>query len=205
MAKYFLFILAVSLLACKGQGDKSRLKQDLKDPQSVIQEKEKQSIEKQYDNLGELVSTISFEVKTDNIKDFGNGFIPWASLEKPEQDIPNLFNKDEVVIKQTSIKIIIDYPLANPYEFELTSDKGFTRLQLLLEVSKQYYKLYDEEEKSATIKTVPIPKRKTMYNRNQTNGKYGVWGHDIADLDLSEIFVYKTSDGQIVLALDILS
>jgi hypothetical protein len=203
MTKFFLLILTISFLGCNWQSGNSNSKQDLKDPISVVQENEKKASEKQNDDLGELISTISFKVKTENKKDFEDGFIPWASLENPEQDIPNLFNKDEVVIKQALVKIIIDYPLTNQYELTLTSAKGFTRLQLLSEISKQYYKIYDEEEKSATIKTIPVDKRTTMYNRNQTNGKYGIWGHDIADLDLSEILVYRTTNGKIILSLNI--
>jgi hypothetical protein len=42
-----------------------------------------------------------------------------------------------------------------------------------------------------------------MYNRNETNGKYGIWGHDIADLDISGISVYKTKNGEIILTLNI--
>jgi hypothetical protein len=42
-----------------------------------------------------------------------------------------------------------------------------------------------------------------MYNRNQPKGKYGIWGHDIADLVLSEILVCKTTNGQFVFALNI--
>lgn len=203
MTKYFLIILTVSFLSCQGQTQKNSSKQDLKDPVAVIQENEKKSIEKQNDNLGELVATISFKVKTDNKKDYEDGFIPWASIEKPKDDISNLYDKDEVVIKETSIKIILDYPVTTKYEFTLLSDKGFTRQQLLLEISHHYYKLYEEEEKSATIKTIPIEKRTTMYNRNQTNGKYGIWGHDIADLVLSEILVYQTANGELVLTLNV--
>ena len=203
LVTYFIFFLTISFLSCKGQTQKTDAKQDLKDPLSIIQENEKKSTEKQNDKLGELISTITFKVKTDDKKDYKDGFIPSVSLEKPKQDIPNLFNKDEIVIKDTVIKIIIDYPLTNQFEFSLTSAKGFTRQQLLLEISNHYYKLYVEEEKTATIKTVPIAKRTTMYNRNQTNGKYGIWGHDIADLFLDEILVYKTTDGQIVLSLNI--
>ena len=201
MTKYFLIILTVSFLSCKGQSQKISLRRDLKDPIQLIQENEKKSIEKRNDNLGELVATILFKVKTDNRKDFEDGFIPWASIEKPMDDIPNLYNNDEIVIRETSIKIILDYPVTNQYEFTLISEKGFTRQQLLLEISNHYFKLYEEEEKSATIKTVPIEKRTTMYNRNQTNGKFGIWGHDIADLDLSEIMVYKTADEKFVLTL----
>lgn len=66
---------------------------------------------------------------------------------------------------------------------------------------KAYYKMYEEEEATATIKTIPLEKRTTMYNRNETNGKYGIWGHDIADLVLSEIHIYEDADKKLLLAL----
>lgn len=59
--------------------------------------------------------------------------------------------------------------MSSNYKFELISKKGFTRAQLINEISKRYYQLYDEEEKTATIKTVPMEQRK-IFNRNQTNG-----------------------------------
>lgn len=203
MKKFYILIMGIALIGCNRQSQQTTSVQETKDPFEKVKENEKIAQEKQYDNLGELISKISFNVKTDNKKDFDNGIIPWASIEKAKEDITNLVGKDEIVLKQTSIKIIIDYPLTNQYEFSLTSEKGFTRGQLLSEISQHYYKLYDEEEKSATIKTIPIDKRAQMYNRNETNGKYGIWGHDIADLDLAEIFVYKTADGKIILSLNI--
>jgi hypothetical protein len=203
MRKYILLILTISLISCKEQKKQSNLNAETKDPIEFIQENEQKSMEKQYGNLGDLISTIEFKVKTDNKKDYTDGFIPWASLENPKQDIPNLIEKEKIVIKQSLIKIIIDYPLTNQYEFTLTSNEGFSREQLLLEISNHYYKVFEEEENTATIKTTPIDKRTTMYNRNQTNGKYGIWGHDIADLVLSSINVYKTKNGEIILTLGI--
>jgi hypothetical protein len=203
MRKYILLILTISLISCNEQKKQSNLNAETKDPIEFIQENEKKSMEKQYGNLGDLISTIEFKVKTENKKDYTDGFIPWASLENPKQDIPNLVEKEKIVIKQSLIKIIIDYPLTNQYEFTLTSNEGFSREQLLLEISNHYYKVFEEEEKTATIKTTPIDKRTTMYNRNQTNGKYGIWGHDIADLVLSSINVYKTKNGEIILTLGI--
>ncbi|MNL30171.1 hypothetical protein D3C87_1518920 [compost metagenome] len=61
--------------------------------------------------------------------------------------------------------------------------------------------MYEEEEATATKKTIPPEKRIGMYNRNETNGKYGIWGHDIADLVLSEIQIYESADGKLILAL----
>jgi len=201
MRKYFLLLMTITFIGCKSQTQKSNSTTEIQDPIEFIKANEKIASEKQYDNLGELVSTIEFKVKTENKKDFEDGIIPWASIEKPQEDIPKLIDKDEIVIKQTLIKIIIDYPLTNNYEFTLSSENGFTRAKLLSEISKHYYLIYEEEEKSATVKTIPVEKRTTLYNRNQTNGKYGIWGHDIADLVLSEISVYKDKNGQIILSL----
>ncbi len=167
-----------------------------------MQLKEQASVKKGLpDSLGGLVTTISFEVKTKNLKDYPDGIIPYASIEKAETDIPGLVNKDMVVIHDTAIQIIIDYPLNNPYTFRLSSASGFTSAMLLKAISKHYYLVYDEEEKTATIKTLPMKKRK-MYNRNETNGKYGIWGHDIGDLVLAEAIVYRNEHGQVTLTLE---
>jgi hypothetical protein len=199
MLRHLIFvILTISFVGCKVQTNENS-KINLKDPFEVNQEREKKSLEKSYADIGELISTFDFKVKTDNFKNFEDGFIPWADLENPESDLPDLDKRDDIIIPYKQVKIIIDYPLINQYEFILKSDNGFSRGQLLTEISNHYYSLYEEEERTATIKTIPIDKRTTMYNRNETNGKYGIWGHDIADLDISSISVYKTKTGEIIL------
>ncbi|PKB17703.1 hypothetical protein [Flavobacterium sp. 5] len=167
----------------------------------ILTERENASAEKETNYLGQLINTISFNVKTDNTE-FENGIQSWASIEKPQNDLKNLIDRNQIVINEDKITVIIDYPLKNEYRFDLKSANGFDREKLLLEISKHYYELYEEEEKTATVKTLPMEKR-TMYNRNETNGKYGVWGHDIADLVLTDIFVYKNKSGKIILALNV--
>jgi hypothetical protein len=205
MVKHLLItILSISFVGCKGQtNENSGSMTNQKDPIEVVKEREQKSMAKNYSEIGELISTFEFKVKTNNLKDFEDGFIPWADLETPTNDLPNLYNRDEIIIPNKQIKIVIDYPLTNQYEFIIKSDNGFTRGQLLSEIGKHYYSLYEEEEKTATTKTIPLDKRTTMYNRNETNGKYGIWGHDIADLDLSGISVYKNSNGEIIITLNI--
>lgn len=203
MTKLYLFLLAIIFGGCTGPSEKTNPDPLDDDPIRVIQEREQNALEKRQEAPGTLISTIDFRVKTLNTVDFEGGIIPWANLQNPETDLPKLFDKDEVVLKDRLIRIIIAYPLTNPYEFTLTSNNGFTRSQLLLEISSIYYKIFEEEEETATIKTIPPDKRTRMMNRNETNGKYGIWGHDIADLDLSSISVYRTTNGDIVLSLDI--
>ena len=164
--------------------------------------KESVSLNKIVDEPGEFLLTIPFAVQTDNKKDFEDGLIPWVNIENPQNDIPQLVDRSKTVIEKNKITVVIDYPLENIYTFDLESPDGFTREELILEISKNYHKIYEEEEKTATVKTLPMEQRK-IQNRNETNGKYGIWGHDISDLDLSGISVYKRKDGQLIVLLGV--
>lgn len=157
-------------------------------------------------NQDELIATIEFGIKAskEELKDFEDGIIPWINIEKPEVEINRLIDADKVVVKYSEITLIIDYPLNKPAEFLLKSPgKSFTKKQLVLEISKRYHQIYEEEESSAKVKTIPIEKREGLINRNETDGKYGIWGHDISDLDLSSVEVYKTENGEIQIRLGI--
>jgi len=158
------------------------------------------------DTLGRKITTVTFRtnVTKADLKIYEDGIIPWVNLDTPQKRIKNLVNPDEMVIPYQKVVLIIDYPVAKPVFFELTSQsKGFTRKQIIFEISKKYHELYEEEEKTAKIKTIPMGQRKTLANRNETDGKYGIWGHDLSDLDLSSIDIYENADGRIFLSLDI--
>lgn len=161
---------------------------------------EEKSIVVNYDSLGTLISTIGFEVNADKSNDDESGKKNWIRIDSAQRDLKNLRWKDAIIIPDKKLTIIIDYPLSSNYTFELSSDTGFSREHLVTEICRHYYLLYEEEEKTATVKTIPLKERK-IYNRNQTNGKYGIWGHDISDLILSEILVRKTDSGEIILTL----
>jgi hypothetical protein len=157
-------------------------------------------------NPGELITTVEFGIKAnkEEIKDFEDGIIPWISIEEPEDQIDRLIDADKVVITYSEITLVIDYPLNKPAKFILKSlGKGFTKKQLVLEISKKYHEIYESEESSAKTKTIPIEKREGVINRNETDGKYGIWGHDIGDLDLSSVELYKTESGEIQILLGI--
>lgn len=179
---YLLLICMLLLFGCKKKAESNAAKNSFKIDGGPVKE-------------------ILFEVKNTK-QGFENGIQPWVNIQNFKTELINLINKDEVVISEKEITIVIDYPLTTPYIFTLKSDKGFTRERILTEIGQNYFKVYEEEEKSATEKTVPMEKRET-YNRNQTNGKYGIWGHDIADLILTDIQVFKNKDGKIILSLGI--
>ena len=156
-------------------------------------------------DIGNLISEISFEVKAtqDEAKDWDNGIIPWVSIAFSQSEINNLIEADEIVISDSEVEIYIDYPLNNPFKFKLKSDFGFSRKQLILAISKKYKAIYEEEENTAKVKTVPLNQRKGIINRNETDGKYGIWGHDLEDLDLSTIEVYRNKENKLELVLGI--
>lgn len=210
MKQLFLLLTVITALSCINQTDKKNVSDSTisssdslpKNYVDTITQLENQSTILNYDSLGQLISEIRFDVKTNNLEDYESGKIPWIRIDSPQVDIKNLIGKDEIVIHETKLTVIIDYPLSTSYKFGLISKGGFTRAQLINEISKHYYQLYDEEERTATIKTVPMKDRK-IYNRNQTNGKYGIWGHDIGDLVLDEIHVYKNATGEVFLILQL--
>lgn len=157
-------------------------------------------------NQGNIVTTIEFGVKAEpeDAKDFVDGIIPWINIENPENQINLLIDADKVVITDSEVTLVIDYPLNKPAEFILKSlGKGFTKKQLVLEISKKYHEIYEAEESSAKTKTIPVEKREGLVNRNETNGKYGICCHDIGDLDLSSAQVYKTENGKTQIVLEI--
>jgi hypothetical protein len=158
------------------------------------------------DSLGVLISKIDFNLKAtkEDLKIFDDGIIPWISINKPGKNIDSLIGADEIVLPFSEVTLIIDYPLTNKASFDIsTAGKGFSRKQLIRIISKKYHEIYKKEEKTAKAKTVPVDKRDSLLNRKQTDGKYGIWGHDLSDLDLGSIDVYKNDDGKIYLILDI--
>lgn len=197
---FFLTLSLLLFLSCNAQTkNPTVVEKNEKTYSDILQERIQDFVNKDYAELGQMLDEFDFKVKTDNIEDYEDGYIPWASLSNPTADVPNLYNKDEIIIKYPVIKVVIDYPVTDLYEFTLKSSNGFTRAQLFTEISKHYHLMYEEEEKTATIKTIPIDQRTELYNRNQTNGKYGLWGHDIADMDIAGVMVFKNKKGEIVI------
>lgn len=174
-----LLILSILFISCGQQHDQNMFSPD------AISDKKIQEIPE--------TSEILFEVRTLDRELAPDGIIPWISIENADKEVANLIDKDEIVLKEQVVDVTIDYPLENVTAIELKSDKksGFTRAELILKISAEYKRIYKEEEASAKEKTIPVEKREGLVNRNTTNGKYGIWGHDLGDLGLSEIIVHK--------------
>ena len=155
-------------------------------------------VESTYDIKEVTAAKIEFKVtaKPEDADICEEDICPWVELVNPESEIVRLRDADETVVHRQEVILIIDYPIKTPVEFKLhtTNGKGFTRVDLIRAIGEKYRMIYDEEEKTATIKTIPVERRKRSLNRNQTNGKYGIWGHDLQDLALSSIQVIEKND-----------
>lgn len=200
--RYILLIILFSLIfVCCNQGQPIVLND--KESNSKIDTSIRQSNDN--DTIGILVQTIDFKLKAskDELETFEDGVVPWISLDKPEKELNRLLNSSDIVLTCDKAILIIDYPLNKPASFVLTTTKGFSRKDLILEISKKYHEIYNEEETTSKIKTVPVDQRKQLLNRNETNGKYGIWGHDLSDLDLSAIEVHKNKEAEVYLILNV--
>ncbi|MCJ8292103.1 MAG: hypothetical protein HRT58_19660 [Crocinitomicaceae bacterium] len=178
MIKTFAWILTLILISCSSN---SQSQNSTSEGRSILDQSE-----------------ILFELRTtdpDYLESFPDGIIPWISIQNAAEEVDMLIGKNDLVLSSNSVLIIIDYPVNEPFEIEIKSDgtEGFTRSELILKISEEYKRIYKEEEESASIKTIPTEDRNRVVNRNETNGKYGIWGHDLIDLDLAAIVVHRES------------
>ena len=99
-------------------------------------------------------------------------------LDKSVQKVPypkNLLDSREI------IRIEFNYPLSATHTFEFHKKGGFTNMDFVRAVCKKYKEIYAEEDKSMSGKERYIP---GMFNRQTSDGKYGIWGHVLGDLFL---------------------
>lgn len=142
-----------------------------------------------------------------------NIYISSYNPDKWNETTENTLNPDEIVISDTDITIVYDYPLSKEFKFTYYSESGFSRKQLIELIVNEYKNIYKEEEdttenisveyiddnnekKVYTGKVIPEHIRvkvSCLINRHKTQGKYGIWGHDISDLVIEGI-TYNKND-----------
>lgn len=129
----------------------------------------------------------------------------YVSLSESDSQYENIKDGDKIVIDAKKIYIIYSYPLSNNFICEYQNDMGFTKFELIKLIMETYKQIYMEEEQTTQIPVVSIEeriKRGGLINRNGTNGKYSIWGHDLEDLNLWGISIY-TQEGNYYLSLGV--
>ena len=128
-------------------------------------------------------------------------------LHDPEKALAFLDRPEEIVIPFATATLMIDYPLTVPAEVPISSAllQGFTRGELVRLICDEYANIYEAEEGTAATKTVPVDERGVARNRNRTDGVYGIYGHDLQDLELTALRWTRKSDGSVVIELNVSS
>jgi hypothetical protein len=126
------------------------------------------------------MSGVSIDLGYQSICSINNS--DWHQDDFDDEEDKELLPPSEIVIASPIINIVIDYPVTNSAEYKHENPGGFTRKLLAELIAGDYQLMYDEEEKTTVIQ--PGTLAPFLINRNQTDGRYGIWGHDIGDLIL---------------------
>jgi hypothetical protein len=126
---------------------------------------------------------IEFEVDLPDMD--GDGCSPYVQLVDPARCLQYMRNGD-VIVAPAQIIINITYPLRNPAQVRVVEPAPITRRRLAELISQAYQQVYREEEAS---KSGHAKGNGMLLNRRETNGKYGIWGHDLGDLDLHTVIL----------------
>lgn len=111
----------------------------------------------------------------------------YFSILNIERSLKCMKDKEEVVISDSIIQMLFDFPFFNEFLFTFSSYRGFTREQLMRIVHAKYCEIYDEESKTYTRYSSKKSKYVDKLNRGNSNGKYGIWGYELEDLFLYTI------------------
>jgi hypothetical protein len=137
------------------------------------------------------LKSIDIQLKAygDELKIYEDGIVPHINLATAQNELKRLKNADEVVLNNQKVALIIDYPIVKPLNVVLeTSKKGFTRGELIRQISEKYDALYREIIQET--KTKPLSER-----------KYGLVNTEFLALDLASIEVYTMPSGKKLLTL----
>lgn len=146
-----------------------------------------------YYNVGNIWPS-KYDVKENefnNLKGKGRSFSRKGTILTYDVWIPD---ERKILAPNKIYTLIIDYPLENTYTQEVKSGKKGLVLREVLNIAVDAYKkIYKEEKKTSKLKEESISTRtkgkSRLINRAQTDGIYGIWGHDLSDLTITNIIV----------------
>ena len=132
--------------------------------------------------------------------------LPRLHLNDIDAAIAELDEPDEIVIPHEHAIVVIKYPLSVPASIEVHSpiEHGFTRAELVRAICESYQHVYEAEAATATTKPVlALEERAGNKRRNRTDGLYGIWGYDLAELVLTATHWQRRFDGVVVIDLQV--
>lgn len=142
----------------------------------------------------EIVKLI--EKDDDNTIWYNTGSV-WPSRHKKSDDLKVevwIEEHNRILKPNKKYTLIIDYPVRSPFEYSFTTnEKGMTLREVVDLAVKKYKQMYKEEDKSTSIKPMTMKEASkgkcSLLNRVQTDGKYGIYGHDLSHLTITNVGV----------------
>lgn len=121
-------------------------------------------------------------------------------LDSPDHAVAQLERPDEVVIPHQYANLVLAFPLSTPATLAITAPipYGFTRAELVRAICEEYENVYDIEEATAQTKPLP-PELRDKVGRNRTDGLYGIWGHDLAELVCTAVHWTRSADSRVTI------
>ena len=120
----------------------------------------------------------TFDIYVDD-KEFYSKYGHHRCFQIAFDDPEEVLGKDEIIASAKKATVIFNYPLSGKFKFEFKNSQGkITRREFAIFIQSTYQRIYDEEiEGKKPAGNIP-----GMYNRQSTDGPYGIWGHHIGDL-----------------------
>lgn len=121
--------------------------------------------------------------------DFENGFPKF------------IFSNGDSLVEGTKLRTVIDYPLSTKVEFEV--ELAYYVNDMIGAICKKYKEIYKEENETSKKKAMTLDEEFPgcgLLNRNETNGCYGIWGHNIGDLYIERLQL-DTENKELVLVV----
>ncbi|MFO1172855.1 MAG: hypothetical protein U1E49_18060 [Hyphomicrobiaceae bacterium] len=143
----------------------------------------------------ETEETVSIESEPDEeaLADGESDPFGWIDLRDLPNGLVRLIDGDEVVVKASEASLVISYPLAvNAVRLiKATNGKEFTRAELVALIDETYREIYRQEAETQSSPTPPVSERGQIVNRPVSDGTFGISMHDLDDLGIAGIDVYR--------------
>jgi hypothetical protein len=149
---------------------------------------------------------IQSEPDEDAVADGETEPFDWMDLRNVRENFSRLIDAGKVAVEAVEATLILSYPLTiiATRLIRPVDGKSFTRGELVTLIDETYREVYRLEANSQSLPTPPVQERGHLLNRPKSDGMFGIWGHDLDDLGIEKIGVYRI-DGRIWLHPEMVS
>ena len=130
------------------------------------------------------------------IADGESGPFDWIDLRDVQGDLSRLIDAEQRVLEAAEATLVLSYPLevAATRRIRPSDDRVFKRGELVKMIDETYREVYRREASTQSTPTPPKEHRGRLLNRPESDGLCGISGHDLEDLGIESIDVYRIDD-----------